>query len=385
MFLSLYGPQLLANIYIYHLFVIISVTYFTLLNINYKFTKHSLMVLTVMSVLVLTFILNAIVASLADSFMLTIASIGGLEAYLEIFFGIFFGFILYKNGVSLITLEKFVLFVLMPIATITIIFYILSPDEARSIINNYLYGVSATAQWRFSGFYGLPYYAAIGYLVFLFEIIIALRKKLRKSIKLYLQLSFIIILIGGIVAASKTFILGVFILFIFAIFTSKKPLKILSLSIFLISLFLIAITQNIGDRFKGEIKLMKNYSFDSMYEAIEFRYWSDENLAASALFSDDNWNPYIGIGGNATNYPTDSQFRDVVYRFGYIGLIFFMIFLSSIFYYVSFEYKFLLIILAIGSLGSNGFTPIGSTLIIWTLINLNILENRKSYRQKLMI
>ena len=382
-FLSLYGPPLFGQIYLYHVFMIICVTYFAAINVNYKFTKNSFIALTVMLALVLIFILKIVATSLMGSLSLSQASIGGLEGYLEIFFGLFFGFILYKNGVSLIIFRRFVLFFQMPITTLAITVYIISPDTAMSFINNFLYGVTTTAQWRFSAFYGLPYYAAIGYLVFLFEIVLGLRTILRKSTGLYLRLSFIIIFIGGVLAASKTFLLGAFVLFIFAIVTAKKPFKLLLMWTVLLPISLIMIIQNLDYSFTEQLKLVNSYSFYTIYETIEFRYFSAENPAVGALYSDNNWNPFIGIGGEATNVPTDSQFRDLVYRFGYMGLILFVIFISSVFYHVSIEYKFLLIMLAIGGVGSNGFSPIGSTLIIWTLISLNIFENRKYNRYHL--
>lgn len=385
-FLSLYGPPLFGNIYIYQLFIMVVMVSYLPSIINNKIHKSSLFPLILFFILIISFFGYLIAFLTSGTFVLSLSSIGGFEAYMEIFFGLIFGFLLHRQGITLLSLEKFILFMLMPIANITVLSYLFFPDTTMVIINNYLYGISNTGQWRFSGFYGLPYYAAIGYLIFMFEIILAFKKKPVKITKLYLQLSFFIMFIGGMLAASKTFIIGFFILLILSIVINKSPVKyfLKFFSIFLVSLILLFnIMQNNDSQLKKIFNLLQEHSISTIYEAVLFRY-SSENTAIANSLSDSNWNSFIGIGGNARSIATDSQYRDVVYRFGYTGFIFFMLFIFSIFYYLSFEYKFLLIILAIGSLGSNCFTPIGSTLIIWTLLNINILENQKvkSYQNK---
>jgi len=378
LFLSLYGPSIYGNIYLYQLFIILGILYYLPLNIKKSITKTTLISLILLVIIMIIFISSVSISLFSDNFIITLASIGGLEAYMEIFTGLFFGYILYKQGITVTNFEYFILFILMPIGTISIIFYSINPDITMSIINNYLYGVSNTGQWRFSGFYGLPYYAAIGYLLFLFVIIMSLQKNQSKLAKFYLYISFIIIFIGGLLAASKTFLIGIFILLIVFVIENKKPLKaffkVVLTSILVFILINSILFQNNDNQFSKIFNLLSEHSVFTMYDAVKFRY-SNDNDAIVDVLSDPNWNLFLGAGNNVKSIATDSQYRDVIYRFGYIGFLFFIIFIFIIYWKVSVKYKYFVIILAIGSLGSNCFTPIGSTLIIWTFININILEN----------
>lgn len=385
LFLSLYGPSMYGNIYLYQLFMIVGILYYLPLNIKTSITKTTLVTLISMLMILVLFFSSIAISFFSDDFVISISSIGGLEAYIEIFIGLFFGYLLHKKGVSTTEFEHFILFILMPIANISIILYLIDPTTTMSLINNYLYGISNTGQWRFSGFYGLPYYAAIGYLLFLFIIIITLQNNQTKFTKFYLYISFVIIFIGGLLAASKTFLAGLFILLILFIFTNKNTIKSFFKVLSITTLFFLLVTsfiyQNNNSQFSKIFNLLGEHSVFTVYEAVQFRYSSDNTTIADVL-SDSNWNFLLGAGNNVKNITTDSQYRDAIYRFGYIGFLFFIIFIFVIFWKVSIKYKYFILILGIGSLGSNCFTPIGSTLIIWTLININILENTNKKRDK---
>lgn len=380
LFLSLYGPRLFGNIYLYQIIAIPTVLIMLIINLSNTVNKKYIISIILLIVILVTYTIYLIGNTISNgTFILSSSSIGGLEAYLEIFVGVFFAHLLNKYKFTLESFCKFILNTLMPIAILSILLYILNPEQTMVVINTYMYGTSETGQWRFTGFYGLPYYAAVGYLLFLFVIVLFYKKEMSLIKKFYFLISFVIITIGGLLAASKTFFIGFAILLLFIIYSSKNRLStfLKLLSITLVSIFFIlSIALEADSEFSKIFNLVSQYSISSIYDAVVFRY-SSENTAIMDALSDYNWNEFVGVGSDAQSIATDSQYRDVLYRFGFFGLAAFMIFLLSVFIGLSIENRFFFIMLAIGALGSNTFTPIGSTLLIWTMFFLSILERKK--------
>lgn len=368
--LSVIGPTIgpIQSYFIFYLFFW-GYLHLLLLSLNNHFVyKPILPLLMFYFYIVVNFIFKIILYRNVTS-----ASIGGFQAYTEIIIGIIISFY-YNQYVS--GLKNIVLNYIQPIIIFSILFYIIFPDITVKSISLYAYGVENTGQWRFSSFFGLPYYAAIVYLYFIFENI----KNFEKSSKInrLINLSYIIILlIGGFFLVSKTFLIGLAIIILFIYHRSSTRKKIILLIFIPIILIILIIIFNAF--FSDDIVSLRVYKLfwdNGLIKSVLLRY-SDSNVVLKDLFKSDYWDPIFGIGPLAEKVPTDSQYLDIKYRFGYIGIIVFYTGLIYAFFRLSTEYKFLLLILFLGSLGSNTFTTEKFTIYLWIILGNNLYHNIK--------
>jgi hypothetical protein len=245
------------------------------------------------------------------------------------------------------------------------------PDATFAIINQHVLGYSNSGQWRFSSFYGLPYYAAIAYIYYIAISIEVIRVTPSSPfVRAYLAASILLLIIGGALTASKTFIAGFAILIVYLISNRDIDPKKKVLLMLLVPASYMTIYITIFSDLKNSIPILEStlklitQNLSSPIQAVIFRY-SQENDAVSELFNDSAWNWATGVGLQAAQVATDSQARDVMYRFGLIGSSTFAIFIIFTYLNLRKHYRMLFLAIAIGALGSNTFTPINFTFIIW--------------------
>jgi len=311
------------------------------------------------------------------------AFLGGFESYLEIVAGLILGEKIIKQKITQIQFRWFVVCVVAPITSLSVLLYLLTPDKTMNFINNYSFGVDNTGQWRFSSFFGLPYYAAVAYFYFIFESILFLHTAKRMRMKLIVFISICFLLIGGLLTVSKTFLVSIpfLILLIILKFNGFKD-RLIQVSIVVVTILLLLYLNfftSLGDEFKGSIKLFVQYYDRGVVQLVLERY-SDENTVINGLLDDSNWTFFGGVGVNAQAVPTDSQFLDVIYRFGYIALA---IFITCVIYFsfkLSRSYQCLILVLFVGSLGSNVFTPIGLTMIMWSSLVIDLITKKNTHK-----
>ncbi|MEH6457488.1 MAG: hypothetical protein V7749_14255 [Cocleimonas sp.] len=323
-------------------------------------------------------------AGLASSFNLTTAFVGGIESYFEIIAGLTLGGLLYNYGVSEVDFRRFVVLIVSPIISFSIILYLVFPDITFLSINKYSFGVENTGQWRFSGFFGLPYYAAVAYLYIMFESFVFLKENKSSWKTAFVIINSLVLFLGGMLTVSKTFFVGLpFLFFAFdRLFNSRRDKLVKYVSIFLLltSGVFVLLNFSVPDEYKGSVKLLNQYYDRGVIRLVSDRY-SDDNTVTNKLLDDENWNELGGVGVNAQTVPTDSQYLDLIYRFGYIALFIFFFFLILFFIWLDFYYKMLFIGLFLAALGSNAFTPINTAIMMWCSFSLNIITRKKGEKR----
>jgi hypothetical protein len=310
------------------------------------------------------------------------AFLGGLESYFEILAGLIIGEQAIKQKITQLEYRGFVVCVLAPITSLAVLLFLFIPDIIVPFINNYSFGVDNTGQWRFSGFFGLPYYAAVAYFYFIFESILFLYTAKGVRLKLIVFISICLLFVGGMLTVSKTFLVSIPFLVILIIFKFNSfKARLIQVGILLISilfsLYFMFFTI-LGDEFQGSMKLFIQYYDRGVLQLVLERY-SDDNTVISGLLDDSNWNFLGGVGVNAQAIPTDSQFLDVIYRFGYIALAIFIISITYFSLKLSKAYKGLIIVLFVGALGSNVFTPIGLTIVMWGSLAIDLITRKQFF------
>lgn len=309
-------------------------------------------------------------------------AVGGIESYLQIVSAWVFAALTFDK-VRFQKLEKFIVFLICPILAFTILLFLLNPQYVKSTINLYSFGVSDTGQWRFSGFFGLPYYAGVAYSVCMLFILRFFHTETLNSIRrLALVSVFLILFVGGMLAASKTFFAGLAMILLYFFLILKVPavkkigfLFVIFVFAFFTYFSLLRSFLNL-DAFSKIIDLAIANLLNPL-GSLYFRY-SSSNDAVSSLFRDDYWSFFFGVGLNAEALATDSQWRDLSYRFGFFGVVQFFIFLLFVYWRSDKFFRVVLLVLFIGSLGSNAFTSINFNFFIWYAIFLNAFQKRYS-------
>lgn len=307
-------------------------------------------------------------------------AIGGAESYLQIYCACVFSALSFRL-VRLGAIERFVAIYISTILALSVLTFLFDPELARQVIDGYSFGIENTGQWRFTSFFGLPYYAGAAFVILSMFVLRHYRAStLTLKARLYLVFVFMTLVAGGLLTASKTFLAGLCVLLTYFFFGSSLSLRQKLIFFALVSVFiLISYTLTAGssfdyDEFFKIISLLLSNTADPM-SAIIFRY-SQDNYAVSNLFSDQYWYFFYGTGVNAEALATDSQWRDLLYRFGALGLLSFSLFTVLILFLSDNFFRAILMILLIGSIGSNTLTPINFTFFIWYLIFLNIFQRR---------
>lgn len=309
-----------------------------------------------------------------------VSSLGGIESYITIYLAWLFA-VLTKAGLNSDILENLVVRFVSPLVGMSILFFILSPSMTTALINKVILGYENSGQWRFSSFFGLPYYAGIAYVTFLlFTFHHFSSGIIRGYKKAYYAGIVVLLLIGGVLAASKTFFAGIFAVISYLLISGRFSVKAVFIYIlgcaFIIGPALVIWGANYLSAFNdlGQVLKLVLLNLSDPLGAVIFRY-SGDNTAVSSVFDNDNWNWLFGVGLHAQQVATDSQYRDVFYRFGFVGACFLFILVVVVAAKVESRYRVLLVALSIGALGSNSFTPINLTFAIWYLLFMNFYRS----------
>lgn len=318
----------------------------------------------------------------ASASVSVLPAIGGVESYLQIYCAWIFAAFTFKR-VSYVATQKFVVIFIGSVSAFAIALFLMAPNYAMQQINTYSFGFAQTGQWRFSSFFGLPYYAGAAYSVLIFMLLEFHQTPGASRLqRLYLLLIFIILMIGGIFTASKTFFAGVFVVFLYFLLNSatsvmKKLVSAFSLFLGLIVIYTFALGTNFDLSSLSKILELAFFNLQNPIEAVYFRY-SGENSAVNELFQDRSWDTTFGIGLNASQVPTDSQWRDLLYRFGTLGTLLFAFFIARVVWLSDGSNRIIVLILLIGSLGSNTLTPINFTFLIWYMMFISIFQRKRT-------
>lgn len=243
---------------------------------------------------------------------------------------------------------------------------------------------------RFIGIFSTPFESGIvnslGLLVWGY--LYKSQKELSKKYWVFLG----IIVLGGLIALSKAFFLGIIILLIFI--TSKKIIKnIININIIFILFFIITIGSYVFDIWLGFDSLKKYLIFDDYNAFYEIYLGGRYNPGATAMTSIKKITSDVLITGYGLSYDgiVDSAYLQILAFGGIIGLLIFLLILLKLFYYgfssrnFSNEGRFIyfsVIFIFIASFGApvltkNKFSEI-YLLFIYLMIYKNLLINKNN-------
>ncbi len=394
-FLSIYSPIVFSQVRLYQLWLwpfVVLLIFTYLPRLTLKLPAIEMSVIALLLGIFFSVFISLLSTRQISEFQIQ-ASIGSIEVYAQIFAA----YLLAKHfhpKIPQTMIEKSVVNYIIPPTCIAIIAFVWNPLITHQFISEYAFGMSDTGQWRFSGFFGLPYYAAIAYNLFIFLCVKELKHKQPKNSRLiFLVLLITILLLGGLLAASKTFIFGLPLILYFVAHNHGYSFfrnlwgALKSAVLLMVALVVAASAISVCLFESDKVFLLFESNIFNAIDALIFRY-SDDNEAIAGILSDPNWSMINGVGLFANPVATDSQIRDVIYRFGLLGLIpmFFLVF--HVLKRASGGYGIVFLMMLIGALGSNTLTPKNLSLLIWYLIFSSIISSAvyfNNHRSKLCL
>ena len=264
------------------------------------------------------------------------------DAYLRIFYGFLVGRFL-VNYQKLYNMFIYIIYISIMISCIVLVLNIV---DRKMFVDLYLlYIGTPTIQWRFGGFFDLPYTLAV-WVVFSCFFIIERSNKWFYSYSLQSLLH-----LQGLLTLSKTYLLGIFIL---ALTRNKKLEILLKLLIGCIIIFAIFnITSPITEFVQSQIGR-------NPIDIIVSRYY-DGGQTSNIMIIDF----YLGSFGLKPDFATDNGYFEVLYYFGIIGFAIFLLYIFLIFLRLKTNLKIFMLFLMIASFGSSAFAANKMTLMMW--------------------